>query len=139
MPGWTVSAILLMAGPTLGAQGTTPKIGRRRVLAQGIPHLVGRHRAVRTGSDPRMGDVAVAVNPADQRYQHSTFAGLPQWDGKPLPKGRLLVYGEQGLGDEIMFASMFNQLSGNRVMVMCDPRVGALGSVGRRQTAASHG
>lgn len=31
-----------------------------------------------------------------------TFAA---WDGKPLPDGALFVYGEQGIGDEIMFAS----------------------------------
>lgn len=30
---------------------------------------------------------------------------LPHWDGRPLPQGRLLVYAEQGLGDQIMFAS----------------------------------
>lgn len=30
---------------------------------------------------------------------------LPRWDGCPLPEGRLLVYAEQGLGDEIMFSS----------------------------------
>ena len=29
----------------------------------------------------------------------------PRWDGRPLPEGRLLVYAEQGLGDEIMFSS----------------------------------
>ena len=29
----------------------------------------------------------------------------PRWDGSPLRDGTLLVYGEQGLGDEIMFAS----------------------------------
>lgn len=30
---------------------------------------------------------------------------LPRWDGRPLPQGHLLIYAEQGLGDEIMFAS----------------------------------
>ncbi len=65
---------------------------------------------------------------ADQRYQHSIFASFPQWGGEALQRGRLLVYGEQGLGDEIMFASMFADL-GRRtsdVILMCDQRLGAL-------------
>ena len=62
----------------------------------------------------------------DQRYQHSIFAHLPAWDGKS--DCRLLVYGEQGLGDEIMYASMFGDLARRvrRISIMCDPRLGAL-------------
>jgi tetratricopeptide (TPR) repeat protein len=64
----------------------------------------------------------------DQRYQHSLFAHLPQWDGKAAPAGGLLVYGEQGLGDEIMFASMLPDLAKrvSPVCLFCDPRVAAL-------------
>jgi tetratricopeptide (TPR) repeat protein len=60
----------------------------------------------------------------DQRYHHSLFAHLPQWDGQS--HASLLIYGEQGLGDEIMFSSMFHELSEHRVAVMCDPRLGKL-------------
>lgn len=62
----------------------------------------------------------------DQRYQHSIFAQLPSWDGSA--DCRLLVYGEQGLGDEIMYASMFPDLARrvSRITVMCDARLGAL-------------
>ena len=35
---------------------------------------------------------------------------LPRWDGRSLPDATLLVYGEQGLGDEIMFASCLPDL-----------------------------
>jgi tetratricopeptide (TPR) repeat protein len=30
---------------------------------------------------------------------------FPAWNGEPLPEGALFVHGEQGIGDEIMFAS----------------------------------
>jgi Flp pilus assembly protein TadD len=63
---------------------------------------------------------------ADQRYQHSIFAHLPAWNGES--DCRLLVYGEQGLGDEIMYAAMLRQLSPRvrRITLMCDSRLGAL-------------
>jgi len=65
---------------------------------------------------------------ADQRLQHAMFASLPEWRGEAPPARRLLVYGEQGLGDEIMFASMFGELGRRapRVALICDPRLGAL-------------
>lgn len=45
----------------------------------------------------------------------------PWWDGKPVK--RLLVLGEQGLGDEILFASMFNEIPCDEVTVECDARL----------------
>jgi tetratricopeptide (TPR) repeat protein len=65
---------------------------------------------------------------ADQRYQHSLFAHLPPWNFQPLSSRRLLVYGEQGLGDEIMFASMYNDLAKQaaEVTLVCDARFGGL-------------
>jgi tetratricopeptide (TPR) repeat protein len=64
----------------------------------------------------------------DQRYQHGLFAHLPEWRGDSPPPGRLLVYGEQGLGDEIMFASLFSDLARHvaGAGVVCDARLGAL-------------
>lgn len=50
---------------------------------------------------------------------------LPQWDGRPLPEGTLLIYSEQGLGDEIMFASCFPDAL-RRVRwcaIECEPRL----------------
>ncbi len=65
---------------------------------------------------------------ADQRPHHALFASLPEWSGETPPARRLLVYGEQGLGDEIMFASMFDELARRvpRVTLMTEPRLGAL-------------
>ena len=35
---------------------------------------------------------------------------LPRWDGQTLPDGAVLITAEQGLGDEIMFASCIPDL-----------------------------
>jgi tetratricopeptide (TPR) repeat protein/ADP-heptose:LPS heptosyltransferase len=64
----------------------------------------------------------------DQRGHHQQFDFLPDWNGAAVSPGELLVYGEQGLGDEVMFASMFGEL-GQRApgtRIVCDPRVAAL-------------
>lgn len=36
----------------------------------------------------------------DTRYD---LVPAPRWDGRPLPYGTLLVWGEQGVGDEMLF------------------------------------
>jgi tetratricopeptide (TPR) repeat protein len=63
-----------------------------------------------------------------KRTHHQQFDLLPDWDGGAVKPGELLVYGEQGLGDEVMFASMYDELErrapGSRVL--CDARLGAL-------------
>lgn len=46
---------------------------------------------------------------------------LPEWNGQP---GTVLVYGEQGLGDEIMFSSMIPDLQEhNKVIIDTDERL----------------
>ena len=55
--------------------------------------------------------------------------GLPAWTGAPLKNKRLLVTAEQGVGDEIMFASMIHDLAaraereGGRVILECEARL----------------
>jgi len=53
---------------------------------------------------------------------------LPWWDGREALHGPLLVLAEQGLGDEIMFASCFGDLMAQvgECIVECDPRLGRL-------------
>lgn len=50
---------------------------------------------------------------------------FPSWDGTPLAGRTLLVYGEQGLGDEIMFASCLSQAmaAGGECIIECAPKL----------------
>lgn len=52
----------------------------------------------------------------------------PRWNGAPLAGRTILVRREQGLGDEIMFASLLPQLlqMTGRCIIECDPRLRAL-------------
>jgi tetratricopeptide (TPR) repeat protein len=67
-------------------------------------------------------DVHSALHPS------TTPTGLPYWDGSPLDGRAILVRREQGLGDEIMFASLLPELSAGagRVMLECDARLRGL-------------
>ncbi len=53
---------------------------------------------------------------------------LPRWSGAPLRKTRLLVGAEQGVGDQLMFASLIPELcarateEGGSVILECEPR-----------------
>jgi hypothetical protein len=52
----------------------------------------------------------------------------PFWTGETLKAGRLLIWGEQGLGDEVMFAGLLPEVmrSGNRCVLDCDRRLAPL-------------
>lgn len=53
------------------------------------------------------------------------FTGEPKWDGAPV--GSLVIYGEQGLGDEIMYASILADAQKlAKVTLECDPRLEGL-------------
>jgi tetratricopeptide (TPR) repeat protein len=49
----------------------------------------------------------------------------PEWDGSGFTGRAVLVYAEQGLGDEIMFANCLPDLiaEARRVVIECDPRL----------------
>ena len=59
------------------------------------------------------------------RYRKFPFA---EWQGEPLAGKSLLVYPEQGLGDEIMYGSCIPELvaGARRVAIECDHKLGAL-------------
>ena len=52
----------------------------------------------------------------------------PEWDGSPLTGRSIFVYPEQGLGDEIMFASCLPDLlaTGAACSIECDPKLESL-------------
>jgi tetratricopeptide (TPR) repeat protein len=62
----------------------------------------------------------------------ATEQRFSDWTGGPLKKIRLLVRTEQGVGDQIMFASLFGELAsraaaeGGSVVIECDPRLAVL-------------
>lgn len=53
---------------------------------------------------------------------------FPEWAGEELAGKNLLIYAEQGIGDEIMLAGCFPDLfaKGGRYVVECDPRLESL-------------
>jgi len=63
-----------------------------------------------------------------QGQRSASVAPAHWWDGKPFD-GLLLVSGKQGVGDEIIAASMFGDLqklqreSGQEILVECEPRL----------------
>ena len=53
---------------------------------------------------------------------------VPQWHGEPLGDKRLLIWGEQGLGDELWFFGLLNEALEHchNVIVECEPRLVSL-------------
>jgi tetratricopeptide (TPR) repeat protein len=49
----------------------------------------------------------------------------PRWNGERLDSGGLLLWGEQGVGDEIQFAGLIPEAvrTGNRIVLDCDARL----------------
>ena len=55
------------------------------------------------------------------KHREAKDYGVPDWEGQ---EGTVLVYGEQGVGDEIMFASCLEDLCNtNKVVLDCDRRL----------------
>jgi tetratricopeptide (TPR) repeat protein len=77
------------------------------------------------------GDFSAGWHNYESRWQtkeHDTpMRAYPQplWSGERLASGRLLIWGEQGIGDEIMFAGLIPDVirTGSRCMLDCDVRL----------------
>ena len=52
----------------------------------------------------------------------------PRWNGRTVAEGTLLIHGEQGIGDEIQFASCVPDLVplAKRCVLVCHPRLAKL-------------
>jgi tetratricopeptide (TPR) repeat protein len=61
------------------------------------------------------------------RFPKRTFT-VPQWDGEPMPDKRLLIWGEQGLGDELWFFGLLTEAKAlcPNITVECQPRLVSL-------------
>jgi len=79
-----------------------------------------------------LGDFAGGWKDYEKRWLRRSAIQRPfkyrRWGGESLEGQTLLVYGEQGLGDEIMFASCLPEVTalGGRCVIECDPRLAEL-------------
>lgn len=76
-----------------------------------------------------LGDYTRGWQDMEWRFDADAYAARrpfpqPDWPGPPLAGRSLLLWGEQGVGDEILYATMLPALAGEdgRVTVECDPR-----------------
>lgn len=55
------------------------------------------------------------------------YGDAREWDGKPV-NGQIVVYGEQGIGEAVLFASMIPDLiaAGHDIVIDCEPRLVSL-------------
>ena len=78
------------------------------------------------------GDFAHGWDGYEKRWLRETALtrqpGAPLWNGAPLSGKRLLIWGEQGLGDQIMFASCIAELASaaSECVIECAPRLAVL-------------
>jgi tetratricopeptide (TPR) repeat protein len=57
--------------------------------------------------------------------KHGRHYSFPDWEGTPSPERTLLIFAEQGLGDQIMFSGCLPEVldAGQRVLLECDERL----------------
>jgi Flp pilus assembly protein TadD len=77
-----------------------------------------------------MGDFATAWDDYEYRWSSANlmakrFQNLKEWEGPSGPETAVLIWTEQGLGDEIMFASIFPELEKlkQKFIIECDSRL----------------
>lgn len=65
---------------------------------------------------------------AQQKTRPGSSLDAPPWEGQPLGGRTILIHAEQGVGDEIMFASCYPQMiaRAGRCVLTCDPRLEAI-------------
>jgi Flp pilus assembly protein TadD len=94
------------------------------------PDLAEAAAAEATGSLLK-GEFAAGWRGFERRWQTREYDtamrayAQPMWTGERVDAGRVLIWGEQGIGDEIMFAGLVPELvrAGNRCVLDCDARL----------------
>ena len=82
----------------------------------------------------RLGDLPRGWRHWERRLDSIFFASpvrqidAPRWRGEPLRGKRIFIWAEQGLGDQIMFASLLPELiaAGAQITLECSPKLVAL-------------
>ncbi|MCB2107840.1 MAG: tetratricopeptide repeat protein [Rhodobacteraceae bacterium] len=96
-------------------------------LAPGLP----RTKHCRSVSQLRSGDLVEGWQNHAARWARSPFKedrrpfAAPEWRGEPSATKSILVWNEQGVGEEILCASMYAELADkwSKVTIECDPRL----------------
>ncbi|MFZ0745284.1 MAG: tetratricopeptide repeat protein [Terracidiphilus sp.] len=99
------------------ASGLKPEFAEAATAEAAVLLLKGDFAAGWIGSERRW-------DTFDNDTPKRTYA-WPRWRGETLSSGQLLFWGEQGIGDEIMFAGLIPDVvrSGNSCVLDCDPRL----------------
>ncbi len=86
-------------------------------------------RLVRSYMNLKRGEFEQGWRDYEARHQSRFATNRPyrfaQWDGAPIGGKTLLIRGEQGFGDQIMFASCFHEAiaRAGHCIIECDPRL----------------
>ena len=105
-----------------------------RLFDEQVARAPGDHelRLMRAVALLKSGDFAAGWDEYEARFASPLSTrrphAFPPWDGGPIREGALLVFGEQGLGDQIMFAACLPEVAERApdCVVECDPRLGRL-------------
>ncbi|HWK65758.1 MAG TPA: tetratricopeptide repeat protein [Rhizobiaceae bacterium] len=95
-------------------------------------HVGGRYNLARLQF--RKGELSEGFANYEARWQWREFTTLrrrfsaPRWEGEPLDGKNLLVWREQGIGDEVRYASLLPELKdlGGSVTFECSPKLAPL-------------
>lgn len=127
--GWNNLAILHKRGDKTGR--AVLEFARARVLNPGDVEILlnlGRNLLL-TGDLVRGWECLEAPwRWSGLRPRGGGFA-LPIWNGQPLPEGRLLLWSEEKIGEELMFSTLLEdvaRLARAPVTVLCNPRIADL-------------
>jgi tetratricopeptide (TPR) repeat protein len=126
-PNWLPA--LTNLGWILLEQGRTPE-GREYIeKALSISPMEGETRLVRACMNLKQARFEEGWRDYDARLESRHAAKrpyqFPSWKGESLSNKTILVFAEQGVGDQIMFASCFSELrhQAKRVIVECNPKL----------------